>query len=262
MTGEECSRQSIQDHLRTGKGGLEGVAELHVAEDTGSLFARSSEQNGKQVSTGSFDDRIRHRVWIRRMRVDHISTHGNHERWAVNSDEKPRALEVAVELTVVRSSNVQPPQSGWQCRSNEEIAPIVQLKPKIGAMDLNLGEPQERQTGEPNRSKVGVVIWFDDVSVPPVGIENVPDFIELPAPSAERGDDLSGFFSRPWFKRVGALCCTTTRVKEMAGNGEPAPARKQRRLEQGLVAQIRQGVSNTCGPVDGRVHDAADRLCR
>jgi hypothetical protein len=143
---EEYARKASRDLLRTWEGGLECRPKAGVASNAWGLDQRPSEQKGKEVSAGGLDDGSRCRVRIRRVALNNLSTHGNDEGGTVARNQQPRALEVAVERAVIGSPNTEPFQSGRQCRSHEQFAPIIQSKVEIGAMDLDLSESQERQT--------------------------------------------------------------------------------------------------------------------
>jgi hypothetical protein len=167
------------------KGGPEGVNERLIASDTRSPNEGPSEQEGKKIPTCGFDDSSRRCHGIARMSFHVVSVHRERKRGTVGCNEKQRPLAQVVDFAAVGSPSPQPPQPSRQRSSHEQIAPVVQSEVEVDTVDLDLGEPNQWQSGDPKSAEVGVVCRLENFLPPSSIIEIVPDVVQLHAQPAE-----------------------------------------------------------------------------
>ena len=128
-------------------------------------------------------------------------------------------------------------------------------------MDVDLGEPGERQPSEGHGPEVGVVGRLDDIDPPVAFVERGPDAIEAASDVRPLVEHVADPLRRPGDERVRPLPGTALgvigglpalegipghaqhgggAVPQVADDGEAGPAGECRRREQRVVVEVAQ----------------------
>ena len=183
----------------------EAPSEGDVAAQAQGFRPGPAEQQSEQIAARTLDGRLRVRSLVDRSRLDRPASDLHPIGGPVRGREQPGPLQIRIENTVVGTPRVEPVEASGQRDPYEELGPVAEPEEEITAVDLELGESEQRQPGEVDRPEVGVVVWFDDGRTPSLGGEAAPQTLKLVVALPQRADDVDGALAIPRLERARAL---------------------------------------------------------